>query len=162
MRQVSFLVGSEAKRSNPALKPFEFLIGDWRTTGTHPMTGDRQLTGRTSFAWHEGGAFLMMRNEVDEAGFPDGVAIIGSDDATGRFSMIYFDERGVSRVMDVTAADDSGTWRHDDSDFAQRLTIRRDGDRLVSKGLMSERGGPWTNDLSQVFDRLRRGPPRPD
>ena len=77
----------------------------------------------------------------------------GSDDATRRFSMIYFDERGVSRVMDVSAADDSVTWRHVDPDFAQRLTIRKEGDRLISKGLMSERGGPWTDDLSQVFER---------
>ena len=153
MQQNLSSVGGAANKPNPALKPFEFLIGDWRTTGTHPMTRGRQLLGRTSFTWHEGGAFLMMRSEVDEPGFPDGVAIIGSDDAAGRFSMIYFDERGVSRVMDVTVAEDSVTWRHDDPKFAQRLTIRREEDRLISKGLMSENGGPWTDDLSQVFER---------
>jgi hypothetical protein len=67
--------------------------------------------------------------------------------------MIYFDERRVSRVMDVTVAENSVTWRHDDPNFAQRLTIRKEGDRLVSKGLMSENGGPWSDDLSQVFER---------
>jgi len=96
---------------------------------------------------------LMMRSEVDEPSFPDGVAIIGSDDAAGRFCMIYFDERGVSRMMDVTVAKDSVTWRRDDPKFAQRLTIRREEDRLISKGLMSENGGPWTDDLSQIFER---------
>ena len=59
---------------------------------------DKKLEGRTSFAWHEDGAFLIMRGEVDEPRFPDGVAIIGSDDGAGIFAMIYFDERGVSSM----------------------------------------------------------------
>jgi len=67
--------------------------------------------------------------------------------------MIYFDERGVSRLMQVTVAEGAVTWRHDNPDFAQRVTIRKEGERLVSKGLMSEKGGPWTDDLSQVFER---------
>ena len=146
-------VGAAAQKRNAAMKPFEFLIGEWRTFGKHPMLPGRELNGRTSFAWHEGGAFLIMRNEVDEPNFPDGVAIIGSDDAAGRFSMIYFDERGVSRLMDVTVAENTVTWRHDDPHFAQRLTIRKEGDRLISKGLMSENGGQWTDDLSQTFER---------
>jgi hypothetical protein len=67
--------------------------------------------------------------------------------------MIYFDERGVSRVMDVTVGEDTVTWRHYNPKFAQRLTIRKEGDRLVSKGLMSQNGGAWTDDLSQTFER---------
>ena len=147
------LVGAEAQKPNAALKPFGFLIGEWRTTGTHPMAPGRKLAGRTSFAWHAGGAFLIMRNEVDAPGFPDGVAIIGSDNAAAGFSMIYFDERGVSRVMDVTVAERTVTWRHDSPELTQCLTITNEGDRLVSKGLMSENGGPWKEDLSQVFER---------
>lgn len=146
-------IGGAARKRNAALKPFEFLIGEWRTTGTHPMIPGKELRGRTSFAWHEGRAFLIMRNEVDEPGFPDGVAIIGSDNPGGTFSMIYFDERGVSRTMHVTVGEETVTWRHDNPDFAQCLTITREGDRLVSKGLMSEKGGPWRDDLSQVFER---------
>ena len=146
-------IGRAAQKANAALKPFEFLIGDWRTTGTHPMVPGKELAGRTSFAWHEGGAFLIMRNEVDEPGFPDGVAIIGSDKNADHFSMIYFDERGVSRILDVTVDESAVTWRHDDPDFAQCVTIGKEGDRLVSKGLLSEKGGPWKDDLSQVFER---------
>jgi hypothetical protein len=71
-------VGGAAHRANMALTPFEFLIGEWRTTGTHRMVPGKALSGRTSFSWHKGGAFLVMRTEVDEPGFPDGVAI-GSD-----------------------------------------------------------------------------------
>jgi hypothetical protein len=148
--------GAKALVRNPALKPLEFLIGEWRTTGTHPLVPGDTLLGRTSFSWHEGGAFLVMRSEVDQPQFPDGLAVIGSDDSAGRFAMVYFDERAVSRLFELTAGDRSATWRRDDPDFAQLVTISAEEglDRLVSRGRMSKKGGDWTDDLSQVFERI--------
>ena len=146
-------IGAKAKAPNPALAPLAFLIGEWRTMGSHPMWPGKALKGRTEFAWHEGGAFLIMHGQVDEPQFPDGVAIVGSDDATGRFAMGYFDERGTSRLMDVTVGERSLTWIRDTPEFSQRLTIAAEGDRLVSQGQMSRNGGPWEDDLSQTFER---------
>jgi hypothetical protein len=146
-------IGAEALIRNPALKPLEFLVGEWRTTGTHPMVPGETLQGRTSFSWHEGGAFLIMRSEVHQPQFPDGVAIIGSDGGSGKFAMIYFDERGISRILDLTVGDRSVTWRHDDPQFTQSLTIAAEGDALVSKGRMSRKEGEWEDDLSQIFTR---------
>lgn len=145
--------GAKALIPNPALKPLEFLVGEWRTAGTHPMVPGEILAGRTSFSWHEGGAFLIMRSQVDRPKFPDGVAIIGSDGGSGKFAMTYFDERAVSRLLDVTVGDRSVTWRHDDPEFAQSTTIAAEGDRLVGTGRMSKNGGEWEDDLSQVFTR---------
>ena len=82
------------------------------------------------------------------------IAIIGSDDAAGTFSMIYFDERGTSRLIDVTVGDRTVAWRHNNRQFAQCLTISVDVDRLVSKGQMSQNDGPWEDDLSQIFERI--------
>ena len=121
------------------------------------MLPGKELTGRTSFGWHLGGAFLIMHSQVDEPQFPDGVAIIGSDDTDGRFTMIYFDERGTSRILEVGVDVDSVTWRHENPEFAQCLTITSEGDRLVSRGRMSQKGGPWQDDLSQTFVRLPLG-----
>lgn len=147
-------IGAAARMTNAALKPLEFLIGDWDTTGTHPMLPGQTLKGRTSFAWHEGGAFLIVRNEIDDPQFPSGVAIIGSDDVAKTFSMIYFDERGISRHMDVSVGDRTVTWRRDNPELAQSLTITAQSDgTLVSEGRMSEKGGPWGKDLSQIFTR---------
>jgi hypothetical protein len=148
-------IGAEARIPNPALKPLEFLIGEWRTTGTHPQVPGEALCGRASFSWHEGGAFLIMRSEIDQPLFPSGVAIIGSDDVAGKFAIIYFDERGTSRLLEVTVGDRTATWRRDDPDFSQSLTITADagGDRLVSRGRMSRKGGAWEDDLSQVYVR---------
>jgi hypothetical protein len=144
--------GARARIPNPALKRLEFLVGEWRTSGTHPLVPGETLGGRTSFGWLEGGAFLVMRSQVDHAQFPDGLAIIGSSDS-GRFVMAYFDERGVSRIYEVTVGDRTVSWRREDPDFSQSTTIRADGDRLVGKGRMTDEGGKWVDDLSQTFVR---------
>jgi len=152
---MSETIGVEARIPNPALRPLEFLIGTWRTEGTHPEMAGRTICGRTSFAWHEGGAFLIMRSEIDRPEFPSGVAIIGSDDVAGSLAMIYFDERGTSRIYEVVPGERTVTWSRDDPQFSQSLTITLDaaGDRLVSRGRMSSKGGPWVDDLSQVYVR---------
>ncbi len=146
-------IGTEALIPNPALRRLEFLIGTWRTTGRHPLVPGKTLKGRTSFAWHEGGAFLIMQTEIDEPKFPSGIAIIGSDD-TGAFTMIYFDERQVSRIYAVTIDDKTLTWQRHDPEMSQTLTITLgEGDSLESEGRISKNGGPWGDDLSQVFMR---------
>jgi hypothetical protein len=155
---LSSTIGAKALVPNPALAPLAFLVGEWRTAGSHPQVPGKTLYGRTSFAWHEGGAFLIMRSEVDEPQFPNGVAIIGSDDVAGTFAMIWFDERGISRLYEMTVGDRTLTWRRDDPEFSQSTTITAadGGDTLVSKGRMSQKGGAWSDDLSQVFTREKR------
>ena len=151
----SSIIGAEALIPNPALVPLAFLIGEWRSAGTHPLVPGKSLEGRASFAWHEGGAFLIMRAEIDEPRFPSGVALIGSDDAAGTFAMIYSDERGVSRHYEVIVGDGTMTWRRDDPAFSQTatITVGEGGDTMVSTGRMSEKGGAWVDDLSQVYTR---------
>lgn len=148
-------IGSEALIPNPALRPLERLLGQWQTTGTHPYLPGTVLHGRTSFAWHEGGAFVIMRSEVDEPEIPSGVAIFGSDDQAGTFFMLYFDERGVSRKYDLTLTEQGLTWQRDDPTFAQRstLTIDETGNRMVNRGELRKDGGNWEDDLSLTFTR---------
>jgi hypothetical protein len=151
------MTGSEALGPNPALRPFEVLIGEWRTTGTHPLMPGTTYHGRTAFTWHEGGAFLLMRSEMDQSEIPNGVAIFGSDDAAGTFVMVYFDERGVSRKYDVTLTGNQLTWMRDEAGFAQRntLVIDPDGSRMVGIGEMSRADGAWEGDLSLTYNRIK-------
>jgi hypothetical protein len=148
-------IGSEALIPNSALRPFEVLVGQWRTTGTHPLVPGTIFHGRASFAWHEGGAFLIMRTEIDEPEIPSGVAIFGSDDAAGTYFMLYFDERGVSRKYDVAFTGNVLIWRRDDPALSQRNTIAvaDDGDKMVGKGEMSRDGTGWEDDLSLSYVR---------
>jgi len=87
------LIGPEALIHNPSMAVFKAVIGTWTTTGTHPMVPGTTFHGRTSFNWHEGGAFVVMRSEIDEPQSPSGIAIFGSDDALESISMLYFNER---------------------------------------------------------------------
>jgi hypothetical protein len=148
-------IGLRALQPNPALEPLAPLLGEWRTTGTHPLLPGTTFHGRTSFAWHEGGSFVLMRSEIDEPEIPDGVAVIGSDDAAGTSTMIYFDERGVSRRYDVEIGDGEVSWHRDEAGFAQRmvLTIAADGNRLEARGTMSRDGGAWEDDLQLTYER---------
>src|SRR5918998_3357403 len=149
-------IGPEAHRPNPALEPLTPLVGQWRTTGTHPLVPGTTFHGRTSFAWHEGGAFVLMHSEIDEPEVPSGIAIIGSDDAAGTFTMIYFDERDVSRLYTVEVANDEVRWHRDSAGFAQRMvvTIAAGGARLDAHGTMSRDGGPWEDDLQLTYERI--------
>ena len=105
-------VGSEALKPNPALKALEGLVGRWETLGTHPYLPAKTLHGRATFEWIEEGAFLMMRSEIDEPEIPSGVAIFGSDDATGDFFMLYFDERKLQvRLIDKNLCVVHATWK---------------------------------------------------
>ena len=150
-------VGAKARRLNPALQPLAFLLGEWSTVGTHPAASGEDLPGTTSFAWTEGGAFLVMRSQIEHKDFPNGLAIFGSDNVLGTITMCWFDERGISRLCPVSVGEDWVSWRHDDPNFMQRVTITADagGRRMVSKGEMARNSGAWGDDLSQIFVRER-------
>ena len=149
-------IGAEAERPNPALRPLTPLVGQWRTTGTHPLVPGTTFHGRTSFEWYAGGAFLLMRSEIDEPEIPSAVAMIGSDDAAEALTMLYFDERGVSRRYTVEVGDSGVTWHRDDAALAQRMdvTVAAYGNRLEANGTMSRDGGPWEDDLQLTYERL--------
>ncbi len=74
---------NEASIPNPALQPLSALVGEWKTIGTHAEVPGTTFHGRASFKWIEGGAFLIWRSEIDEPEIPSGIAIFGSDNATG-------------------------------------------------------------------------------
>ena len=150
-------IGGKAQIPNPALEPFVGLVGEWRTTGTHPAVPDVTLHGRVSFAWQDGGAFLVWRSQVDHPLFPNGVAIFGSDDDAKTWFISYFDERRISRRYDVTLTPNGFNMQRLTPRFSQRMTfaIEPGGDRIVSRGEMSRDGGAWEADLSLTYDRLK-------
>lgn len=155
MKNMTAKIGSEASKPNPTLELFGVLIGEWQTMGIHPLVPGTTFHGRASFAWLEGGAFLIMRTEIDEPEIPSGIAIFGSDDAAKQYFMLYFDERGVSRKYDVSLSGNQLTWWRDDPGFSQRATLTvEDSNRIVSKGEMSRDGTAWEKDLALVYTRI--------
>jgi hypothetical protein len=148
-------MANEASIPNPKLKPLSALIGKWKTVGTHPLLPGTTFHGHTTFEWLEGGAFLIMHSEIAEPGIPSGIAIFGSDDDTGEYFMLYFDERGVSRKYEVTLRDDTLKWWRNAPGFSQRFsgTFVDGGRTIVGKGELSKDGSLWEGDLELTYTR---------
>jgi hypothetical protein len=147
---------NEAAKPNPRLQVLGFLVGTWTTLGTHALLPGKTFHGRTTFSWIEGGAFLAMRSQIDEPEIPSGIAIIGTDDATDEWSMLYFDERGVSRRYVTQLEGNEWRWWRTASDFSQRFvgTISADKQTIVTRGEYSRNGGPWESDLALTYRRI--------
>ena len=146
---------NEAAKPNAALQPLSVLIGTWNTVGTHPLVPGTTFHGRTSFEWIEGGAFLIMHSEIDEPQIPSGIAIFGTDDTTGECSMLYFDERGVSRRYEVSIKGNVWRWWRNAPGFSQRFvgTIAADGRTIDGRGELSRDGTKWEGDLQLIYTR---------
>jgi len=146
---------NESAKPNAALQPLSVLIGTWNTSGTHPLVPGVTFHGRTSFDWLEGGAFLIMHSEIDEPQIPSGIAIFGTDDTTGECSMLYFDERGVSRRYEVSIKDNVWKWWRNTPEFSQRFagTIAADGRTIDGRGELSRDGTNWEGDLQLKYTR---------
>lgn len=147
----------DAAITNPALSPLKTLIGEWKTVGTHPLVTDATLHGHSSFNWLEGGAFIIWKSEIDKEGFPSGTAIFGSDNSTGEYFMLYFDERKVSRKYDVSFQGNIVKWWRNAPGFSQRYTwtIDDNGNKIIGKGELSKDGKTWERDLELTYTRIK-------
>jgi hypothetical protein len=147
----------EAAIPNPLLKPWSVLVGEWQTIGKHRLMPDTTLHGRASFAWLEGGAFLILRTETEEAGIPSGLGIFGSDDASETFFMLYFDERGVSRRYEATLRGNVLKYWRTAPRFSQRFTgtLSDDGDSMLGVAELSEDDVTWKKDLELTYTRVK-------
>jgi len=148
-------VGPDSK-PNDRIKPFGALVGEWATVSTHPMLPGKVLHGRVTFDWIEDGAFLRMRSSVEGHDVPSGVAIIGSDDVADEGSMLYFDERGVSRVYRTSFSGNEWKLWRDAPGFRQRgvAVVSPAGDSIQARWELARDGGSFEPDLEQTYTRV--------
>jgi hypothetical protein len=149
---------------HPALARLDALAGRWTVQPKVEGLG----AAWAEFTWQDGGQFLHQVSDIDEipatapqawrdnAPFPT-TSVIGLDDATGDFTMLYADARGVYRVYRMTFAD--GGWRiwRDAPGFHQRFTatVAADGARIDGRWEMSEDGATWRLDFELTYLRDR-------
>jgi hypothetical protein len=113
--------------------------------------------GLTTFEWLEGESFLVQRSQVADDDFPDGVMIIGCDDATGRYTQCYSDSRGVYRIYQMSL--DGGVlklWREEPG-FSQRFigTFSDDGGAIAGAWERSSDGLAWEHDFHLKYTKVR-------
>ena len=77
-------------RPNPALRALEIMVGVWDLEG-RDFTTKEEIRGQSTFAWLEGGFFLVHRFHIDYAGRTfTGVEYIGYDEKSGRLKTHVF------------------------------------------------------------------------
>ena len=137
---------------DPALAPFDELIGRWATEATHPQF-DGVVTGSTTFEWLDGGHFLIERSQNDHDLFPDAISVIGAPETGDGLVMEYFDSRGVRRTYCISV--DDGVlriWR-DDPTFAQRFSATLRHESFEGQWQLARPPGDWQDDLKLSYRR---------
>jgi hypothetical protein len=143
---------SDMTERDPAMEPFDALIGTWDTEATHPKF-DGAVPGSTSFEWLEGGHFLVQRSRNDHESFPDAICVTGAPEAGDGLVMEYFDSRGVRRTYGISLTDGVlRIWR-DQPGFAQRFSATLAHNRFEGVWQLATTPGDWQDDLKVTYRR---------
>ena len=143
---------------NEALEKLEPLIGEWNLTLTNAWfleDPEARNPGTASFEWLAD-AFIVMRWLVGDDPAQASHLVFGRSDAQERYIALSHDERGVSRVFDMTFADGQWTLDRQDPDFHQRFIATVKHDRIDGRWEASEDAGTtWRKDFDLIFERKR-------
>ena len=137
---------------DPALEPFDALVGTWDTEATHPLI-DAVVPGSITFEWLEGGHYLIQRSQNDHELFPDAITLIGAPEEGAGLVMEYFDSRGVRRTYGISLEDGMlRIWR-DAPGFDQRYSAMLADDTFEGQYQLAESPGDWKDDLKVTYRR---------
>ena len=139
-----------------ALRELEPLVGEWTLEaippGGEPWPGEAWAT----IEWHDSGAHLVERSMVDMPEAPNGISIMGCDAANGTYYQLYSDDRGVSRVYEMSIRD--GEWKlwRTGEPFSQRFTGRFEdnGRTIVGRWEIAEDGENFRTDFDLTYRRV--------
>jgi hypothetical protein len=138
-----------------ALRKLDPLVGAWTLEARPPDGEPLPGGGRSTFEWHPSGAYLVQHTIVELPEAPDSISIIGCDGASGTYVQLYSDERGVSRVYEMSIGD--GEWKlwRTGEPFAQRFsaTFSEDGNAILGRWEMSEDGVDYVSDFDLLYRR---------
>jgi len=145
----------------PYLRPLHRLVGTWNVTlrwseATHRLVGGpREVDAEAEISWLPSGYILHYRLGPSHW-------LISRDELAREFTVIYTDDRPVSRVYRMTF--ERRVWKmwRDAPGLRQRFEgrLRPDGQRIVSHWDKCEDGKHWVRDFDLVFDRADSDPPR--
>jgi len=137
---------------DPALEPFEALVGTWDTEVKHRLV-EETVSGEVTFEWLPGGHYLVMRSHVDHDLFPDGLCVIGAPEDGDGLLMEYFDSRGVRRTYGISLEDGILRMWRDAPGFDQRYEATIAPDVFEGVFQLAETPGEWQDDLTMVYRR---------
>src|ERR1041385_6033816 len=83
-----------------ALHELDVLVGEWTTQATWP--NGQTYAGKSTVEWLDSKGALLQRTVLGHPKAPYGISVIGCDGAKGTYYMLYSDDRGVCRVMEMS------------------------------------------------------------
>jgi hypothetical protein len=128
------------------------LLGVW----TMESPQFPEFRGRATIEWMEDGAYLAVRDDVEEGDFPSGVWIVGADDSLDDCVSLYSDSRGVRRTYQMSV--DAGVWKiwRSAPEFSQRFTGQVADDRktINAKWEMLQGNSNWETDFELIYRKI--------
>jgi hypothetical protein len=148
---------SQSLKPNPALRRLEVLAGDWdvELSGASFLPDPQaKVHGPASFNWIENGAFLVMYQGEKEV--PQATWLIGRDESTDLFKVLYFDGRKVSRIYEMSFK--NGEWKmwRDAPGFSQRFkgVLGKNHNTITAEWEKSDDGRKWEHDFYAKYTRI--------
>jgi hypothetical protein len=153
---VNAWAGQGAPEPNPALKGLDVLVGEWDVDMSFPADPSGTVRGHATFEWLEEGAYLIMRMGDRAGTSPWSLSTIGRDDASGTYTMLYFDWRGVSRIYHMSLEGREWKQWRDAPGFSQRFagTLSEDGNTITARWEKSFDGATWEHDFDLTYTRV--------
>jgi hypothetical protein len=106
------------------------------------------------FKWIENGAFLVVYQGEKEV--PRTTWLIGRDESTDLFKVLYFDPRGVSRIYDMSFK--NGEWKmwRGAQGFSQRFNgvLGESRKTITAEWEKSDDGQKWEHDFYIRYTRV--------
>jgi hypothetical protein len=143
------------KKPNPALKDLQMLAGEWEAKGDHPYLPD-PVRGHASFGCLYERAFLVWRSDYEQPGPPSGLSLINRDETSGLNALLYYDQRSISWICQMSLEDKVWKFWRDAPGFRQPMTawISADLNSIAFRGEICTDGVNWEQDLDLTFTRF--------
>lgn len=152
---------------NPALAELQPLVGRWQIelyNAAFLPDSDTRIRSSVEINWIEQGCALRIA-QGDWTQPPAAVWIIGRDETEPEFSVLYADDRGVSRAYLMSFED--GHWRmwRTTPEFSQRFEGRLEADARTIRGRWensADGGATWEHDFNVDYRREEASTPGQD
>jgi hypothetical protein len=143
-------VNPQIPKSNPALKNMGRLVGKWDIELIFLADPSNKIQGQAVFGWLEGEAFVIEH-------FGSSIWIIGPDDSTETYCTLYHDERGVSRVYQMSLRGDTWKLWRNAPGFSQRFEgkLSDDDNTITAHWEKSSDGSTWEYDFDLTYKRVK-------
>ena len=146
-------------RPNPALESLEILVGDWEMELSNasflPSRSDTSK-GLVSFEWVQDGAYLLMSMVDKPPSPPAALWLMSRDEATPNYTVLYYDQRSVSRIYAMSFSERIWKMWREAPGFCQRYEGRlsEDGKTITARWEKSFDCEKWEHDFDVTYTKV--------